>query len=322
MGEIARRQVIRPIWQENHFTVDLIPNLLSPAATEWLKRNQPPDFPGVIDLWLRTQIAASGPKIFRPNLEQCLAMEQVTARIAPADYAQPYPVMIVEFGYRSLRACPADSPHFVGAHAPEGVVVGFHPSPVNSIWLEVFFSSAMNTRVAVFPSDPTIEHRLEKNFGEATYPSPGPMTVPERQVVCSVLRLAVNAMLLLVEFGCKRLGPANESHYRRLERYVQVARRERRGVQEAENNLRLAPQLFGFSQEVVLHEHAPCGTGGPANEDEGQRRPHWRRGHWKMHAHGPGRAERKRIFIKPVLVNAHLLRGAEGCLQTIYRLGQ
>jgi hypothetical protein len=38
-----------------------------------------------------------------------------------------------------------------------------------------------------------------------------------------------------------------------------------------------------------------------------------------MHAHGPGRGLRKRILIKPVLVNSHLLGGHAGASQTTYR---
>ena len=32
---------------------------------------------GGIDLWLRAQVAAGGPKVFRPMLDQCLAMGEV-----------------------------------------------------------------------------------------------------------------------------------------------------------------------------------------------------------------------------------------------------
>ncbi len=38
--------------------------------------------------------------------------------------------------------------------------------------------------------------------------------------------------------------------------------------------------------------------------------PHWRRGHFRMHAHGPGYSERKLLFIVPVLVHAELLADA------------
>ena len=40
-----------------------------------------------------------------------------------------------------------------------------------------------------------------------------------------------------------------------------------------------------------------------------------------MQAYGPGLSQHKRLFIKPVLVNRHLLREGEGIPQTAYRVG-
>jgi len=46
----------------------------------------------------------------------------------------------------------------------------------------------------------------------------------------------------------------------------------------------------------------------PASKDEkaakGWVRPHWRRGHWRSQAVGPGKLERKVLWIKPVYVNS------------------
>lgn len=274
-------------------------------------------------VWLRSEIVASGPKIFRPTLDQCLALEQVAPRIATADYVQPYPVMLVEFpeAYRTRRSCHAETVQFSGTHGPEGVAVGFYPSPVALIWLETFFSSGKFVRIVVYPTDQSIEERILREFGSDSYAMLDVLTVEECVVVAGAVRVAVNAMLLLTEFGCKRLGPVNESHHRRLQRYRDLARRRGSGVEDAELNLRLAPELFGLAQEVTLHEEAEARSAPDMlGMGDAPRRPHWRRGHWKMHAHGPGRLERKRIFSKPVLVNRHLLAGDDGILQTIYRI--
>src|SRR5207249_3331164 len=123
------------------------------------------------------------------------------------------------------------------------------------------------------------------------------------------------------EFGHRRLGPVNESYYRRLERYLQVARKNKRGVQEAERNLRLAPQLYGFPQEVVLYDAEPSSSVRTSEgSTEAMRHPHWRHGHWKMQAYGPGCSQHKRIFIKPVFVNGHLMRDGAIIPQTTYRI--
>src|SRR5262249_27702497 len=150
--------------------------------------------------------------------------------------------------------------------------------------------------------------------------APGELTADDRLVMAGALRVAVNAMLFLTEFGCQHLGAVNEPHYRRLRHALHVSRLKGRGVDEARRSLRLAPQRYGFAQAVVLHEEERQTDAVQAEGcSPGPRRPHWRRGHWKMHAHGPGRSLRKRVFIKPVLVNRHLMDD-EGPWQTTYRV--
>ncbi len=142
----------------------------------------------------------------------------------------------------------------------------------------------------------------------------------DRPILAGMTRLAVNAMLLLADFGCKQLGPVTAPHYRRLEHCATMARKRGTGLVNAQRDLRMAAQLYGFSQDIVLYGEERS----PAAPDEGgsgpHRRPHWRRGHWKTHAHGPDLSLRKRLFIKPVPVNRHLLREGEGISQTTYRI--
>jgi hypothetical protein len=142
----------------------------------------------------------------------------------------------------------------------------------------------------------------------------------ERLVLAGLIRLAVNAMLLLTDFGWKHMGPVNAPHYRRLEHYDAMARKRGAGGVNAQRDLRMAAQLYGFSQDIVLYgeERSPAAPEGSGAEPH--RRPHWRRGHWTTHAHGPDLSLRKRLFIKPVLVNRHLLREGEGISQTTYRM--
>jgi hypothetical protein len=293
---------------------------LSPATRQWLAEHEPRSCRDVIDLWLKAQVVADGPKVFRPSYEQCQALEQVEPRIPLADYAQPYPVMVVEFPeqYRRRRTCEAESPFHTGPHAPEGVLVGFQATSVTTIWLDVFFSSGVKTRLALLPSDATIEAGIRREFGDDSFIDNG-LTPDERHVLAGVLRIAVNAMLLLTEYGCKRRGPANPSYHGRLERYLRLARKRGHGVVEAERNLRLAAQVYGFAQDITLYErtHALAegeGAGGPG------RRPHWRRGHWKMQAHGPGLTLRRRRLIKPVFVNAHLVCDGQRSVPATYRI--
>jgi hypothetical protein len=147
---------------------------------------------------------------------------------------------------------------------------------------------------------------------------------PEKLVVAGLLRLAVNAMLLPTDLGCRHLGPLNPGHHRRLQKYAGLARKRKSGNAEADRNLRLATQLYGFPRDIVLHheQRTSADTPGEAAEGGAHRRPHWRRGHWKMHAFGAALSERKRVFIKPVLVNRHLLRDGQGVSDPVYRVAE
>jgi hypothetical protein len=199
-------------------------------------------------------------------------------------------------------------------------MIGLHPPPVTTIWVDVLYSSGKINRLALLPSDPTIEAGIIREFGDDSYAPADASLLPDRLVTAGVLRLAVNAMLLLTEFGCKRLGPANQSHYQRLERHVLVARKTGQGLDEARRNLRLVPQLFALPHDIVLYEREGRPDSGSHADSPSHRRPHWRRGHWKMHAHGPGRGQRKRIFIPPTLVNRKLLCGEELAGDVVYHL--
>jgi hypothetical protein len=58
-----------------------------------------------------------------------------------------------------------------------------------------------------------------------------------------MLRLAVNSMLLLTDFGCKHLGPINAPRYRRLEYYAAMSRKRGTGVINAQQG----PGVSGVS---------------------------------------------------------------------------
>ena len=59
---------------------------------------------------------------------------------------------------------------------------------------------------------------------------------------------------------------------------------------------------------VVLGPNAlPCDLGGASGEVS----PHWRRGHFRMQAHGPQMSLRKVIFIAPIVVRADRLASDE-----------
>jgi hypothetical protein len=59
--------------------------------------------------------------------------------------------------------------------------------------------------------------------------------------------------------------------------------------------------------EQALPQLEPCANG----HSDRSMRPHWRRGHYRPQAFGPGRTERRTVWIEPVLVRADRLAGGD-----------
>jgi hypothetical protein len=327
LEELDRYNIIRPELIDGNLAIQYKnEQRLSSAARQWLAQFGKINDRALINMWLETRVAVDGPKVFQPTVEQCLAMEQVAPRVAIGEYAQPYPVMLIDLpdGYRQQRTCQTATVSGSTTHGPACIIIGIHGQPPWTVWLDLIFDSASCVQWAVLPESPTIEDGIARRFGPESYvpaePTPGRYGADQGLIMAGMTRLAVNSMLLLSDFGCKHLGPLNEPHYRRLEHYAAMAKKRGARLVDAQRDLRMAPQLYGFSQEVVLYGKERGAATPDDGDGEAHRRPHWRRGHWKTHAHGPNLSLRKRLFIKPVLVNWHLLREGEGISQTTYRM--
>jgi hypothetical protein len=161
--ELGRSHAIQSRWEANDLLVDIDWHLVSSGTEEWM-RSQIKGVHDATDLWLRAELVTHGPKVFRPTVDQCLAMEQITPKIGTGDYHQPYSVMIVEFPdeYRKRRTC-TESPG-ADMESPECVIIGFHESPVSTIWTDTLFSSARVVRVAILPSDASIEKGIIRKW--------------------------------------------------------------------------------------------------------------------------------------------------------------
>jgi hypothetical protein len=323
--ELFQHQAIRPWVNGDELRVDLDSAQLSPATKNWLRPPSTLKYRTLIHHWLIADAIAKGPKVFRPSLMECLALEQFEARLSVADYVQPYPVMLLDLpeAYQERRVCPpfATSP-LSSWGAPTCVLIGTPPPVGKAIWLSFIFSSGSTFQLAMIPTDETIEAGILREFGEDSYVPADPITLSREQILASLVRVAVSAMLGMVNYGCSAQGPANPSHYQRLEHYLQLARKKQRGISEAERNLRLAMQLYGLPQDIKLYRTARSKPRTTANGDSGEtRRPHWRHGYSKMVPYGPGRSLRKLWFIEPVMVNGHLLFEGAKIPQTRYRSG-
>lgn len=146
------------------------------------------------------------------------------------------------------------------------------------------------------------------------------MTSEEKALGSSLSKLALNVCLMATAYGVKSLGPANPSHYERLQKYAKLARK--RGQEEmvkAEMEVRMAPVRYSFAQEVTLYHHETGSVEGNGNGGWTVS-PHWRRGHWRSQPCGTGRQDRRRVAIPSVLVNGHLFLGSASDTMTTYRM--
>ena len=238
----------------------------------------------------------AGPKLFRPTARECEPLEQVEVGLTAAEYAQPFPVCVGEFppDYADDRILPSPTdtalvrPAFVVAVQENGVLT-----------VNVVMPETRGGIVCDFLYLPVCESTAEevlRREGEL-----GAFFTP-------FVRVALN-FLMLAAGGHRLVGPANPAQARSLRERIKRARKDRKKdkLQELRTRLRRLPSVFTLAQEVRLfdREHPPADPNPDA--DGTPKTPHWRKGHWRRVAVGAGRTGRKPMFIKPVLVNGHLL---------------
>jgi hypothetical protein len=273
-----------------------------------------------IESYVMSRTLAEGPKVFAFDALACEALENFDLSVATTDYLQPFPSVVIELppDYTRKRVVPFDD----GNHAPDFLIVRHEPDAGCVMIAMHMTSHQVLTRLLKLKPDWTLEEMWEK--GKRTWDASDTLGMtPEETALGSALsKLALNVCLMATAYGVCCLGPANPSHYERLKRYVKVAtKRGPEAVEKAHAELRTAPVRYAFAQEVTLYQRETAEEHGePGGRGGWTISPHWRRGHWRFQACGPGRAERRRVAIPSVLVNAHLFAGAASDTQTVYRV--
>jgi hypothetical protein len=264
-----------------------------------------------VDVFMRTRILQTGPKLFRPTEAQCLIGRETDLNLTFEDYAQPYPFMILELpeNYAESKVIenPREALEWSGCDklAPltnrrkPGVVI-VHYDPVVKIIITCVNWEDMATNVYYYVFDDMGED-MSKFIEEGNNET-------EREI----RRVALNYCLLVDEYGAKRVGYDNESHANRL------ARRAAKGRSDMNAKLLKAlPVVYEIDQSVKLVKTVARAS--DLGESSGRCvHPHHRRGHYRMQAHGTGRAQRRRIRVPPVFVNSHLFLGKIGQTEVTY----
>jgi hypothetical protein len=196
-----------------------------------------------------------------------------------------------------------------------------HDTALKVLYISTHWINGMDVSEIIYtrPGVKTIEDHLSK---ETTTTGSRQMTSAEDLISRGVERIAINSMLLLSDLGAKEKGYANESYAMRLQERLKKARKGKGNSDAAtvEADLLMQPVVWGFAQDVVLHNERSEHSAGPHEDTGREMPPHWRRGHWRMQAYGEKGLLRKRLFIKPVLVNKHLVAGPTAATSTSYTL--
>jgi hypothetical protein len=257
----------------------------------------------LFQLYIISRALADGPKLLCPTSEQCEALEQVDVNLSFDDYEQPFPTFLLELPEEYRRRLTER----FGQECPT-IVVTHHDrrskyiiSSCQRLGSEIDAINIMSPR----PGRTTIEEALRFSVEEGEDLDQGEV----------VHRIAVNFGLLMTHCGVKDIGPidpaSHAKHLRNARRSNRAKAERARALLDSEIN------LVEFEQDVVLYDRHP-GPRPDTEVDGGQRRPHWRRGHFRRQPCGHARAERKLIFVKPVMVNAARFHGDSA--DTEYRI--
>jgi len=236
-----------------------------------------------------------GPKIARPSVEQCRALEQVEVRLSLDEYTQPYPVLAVDLPdglYPPFRAVLLQ-------WLPETPCLGVH-----------VFSTNLTDDISTMIRKDGKPLEASLSVYDATVES---HLVPQ---CLKLQRAAVNLALAMSHFGstAEYLLPNDVSRDR-------TVARKHAGTPKgkaAQERLPLHVKLVEFRHDVELFRAEP-GVRLGAVGSGGEKGCHWRRGHWRMQPCGLHHAERRRIFIKPILVRADLFVGDVSDTTTVYQ---
>jgi hypothetical protein len=235
------------------------------------------------------KLLAQGPRVFRPNLQQCRDLEEVEIPFGVADYFQPYPVMLVEF-----------PPEYTTAQR----TLLYHNEQRNFILALTEFT-AEDSFAAVFHPARTLEETLATKpttSAEAAIDPPAVGVADQEKPI----RCALNMCLLLTAGGFS-MTPEETVATRQLRTLAKshIPEKRRRGRQ----GLREQVHVLTLDQDIKVTARKAY-EALPASEKGEPKRPHWRRGHTRQQAYGPGWSLHRTIRVPPVLVHPDLFGDA------------
>jgi hypothetical protein len=250
------------------------------------------------------QLFKSGVKLFKFNNLDFEALENMDIPLEMKDYNQPFPALFIELppNYtqnRLVRFCSHNElsePRFIGL---------CHDAALEFMLAICFYETGM-VHVSSFSRNETLEEQIKpRDAGGFNWEFKQPTTEEEKINFSKILTAAFNAALLMDEVGVRKIGPANPKYYEKLIR--------KNKQQEAT----IHPIIYTFAQNVKIYDQESIDRE-PGESDGSTRKTHWRRGFWRMQRCGPALSLRKRIRIRPVIVNKKYFEGDLTNVQSKY----
>lgn len=278
-----------------------------------------------LGVFMGAEMFREGLKIIEPNGEQCEALANVRINMTLGEYEQPYPLTVVTLP-ESFRAemeetyeipCPT-------------YVACYHHRESRGIYLITFEPKSYKQQITedliphhfakLFEPKPeaVIEDQLEDTDEVVGYLS---LNDKESALVARISRVAMNINLMMTYLGVREI----ENHdLERLKRQAQGSPKsaaKRKKIRQAREQLEeeKLTQYIAFDQQI---EFATREEDKEPSQDQGgthaSPRPHWRKGHFRMQPFGPQNSQRKRIYIKPVMVRGDRYIGDMSDASTTY----
>jgi hypothetical protein len=281
-----------------------------------------------------------GVKTVNINQLDAEALENTRVTISLEDYNQPFSTMFVElppkFYEKHVVECPQGGTIFAGQVTPKlhyPHLVGLHhfkSDQLNYLIGTVYFTSNQVFTVLLndhFDPPLDLDQNIQRAFSDGRlWKDSEAISRDENGVAFLSLRIALNTLLILEGEGMKKLGPSNPKYYEKLVRNVRKARTRKDSkdkIETAETLLQQEPIYYTFDQKVVIYDRDDLETdpvSGVSGHVGYHVHPHWRSGHYRMQRYGVGNLLRKRIRIKPVMVNKHRFGGSPANTTAMYEV--
>lgn len=222
-----------------------------------------------------------GLKVFKINNLDFNALEQMNLSLTMEDYNQPYVCMVIvpPKEYRDNK---------INRQKKISFVTIIHE--LNFLIITAFYENNTTNTTVIQEKRKLLEDCFHPDYVHKGWDSTQDRLIEadEAQYLRDIVKSCLNAILIIDEIGQKGL--------KKTERKGQI-KGQRETIFEFNQTVKLFDQYNEYN--VNQHEH---GGGWTVT-------PHWRRGHWRIQHFGVGNKEKKRVRIKPVLVNKEFFGG-------------